>query len=159
MKKLYKKILLAIDGSEDSFRAAERVKGIGTDKTKVVIFNAIEEHFYEKLATIRAAPIMSSAPMGPIMTTTELMASKRAKAQKVLEKAKKLFRGTLVPVELRVINDEEPEDYMLNIIEEEKFDLVVIGCEGEHSTLRRIFLGTIANKLINEAACDVLIVR
>ena len=156
---MYKKILLAIDGSEDSFRAAERVKEIGNDRTKVVIFNALEDHFYEKLATMSVSPFPSPMPNAPIVTPAHLSASKKAAAKKILEKAKKIFRGTLVPVELRLIEDEDPEDYMLNVIKEEGFDLVVIGCEGEHSAFKRVFLGTIATKLVNEAPCDVLIVR
>jgi len=157
---MYKKILLAVDGSEDSVRAAKRVEEIGDDKTKVVMFNAIEDHFYEKLASISVPPVPGAVPMAPIVTPTELTAAKKASAEKILKTVKEeIFKGTLVPVELRIIEEEDPDEYMLNIIEEEGFDLVAIGCEGEHSAFRRVFLGTIANKLVNEAPCDVLIVR
>ena len=156
---MYKKILLAIDGSEDSFRAAERIKEIGKRYSKVVIFNAIEEHFYEKLSTISlTAPVGATAP-GAMVTPAELTAAKKAKAKKILKKAKELFKSSIMPVELRVIEDEDPDEYMLNIIEEEGFDLVAIGCTGEHSEFRKIFLGTIGSKLLYEAPCDVLIVR
>ncbi len=43
--------------------------------------------------------------------------------------------------------------------EEENFDLVILGCRGKHSKLKRTFLGTIPDKVINNAPCDVLIVR
>ncbi len=65
----------------------------------------------------------------------------------------------LTPVELRVIEDQSPEDYILETIEDEDFDLLVMGSEGGHSAFRRIFLVTISTKLLNEALCDVIIVR
>jgi len=39
------------------------------------------------------------------------------------------------------------------------FNLIALGCKGEHSKLRRILLGTVATNLLNEASCDVLFVR
>lgn len=45
------------------------------------------------------------------------------------------------------------------MVEEENFDLVVLGDQGQHSKLERIFLGTVAEGIVNNAQCDVLIVR
>ncbi len=44
-------------------------------------------------------------------------------------------------------------------MEEENFDLIVLGSKGEHSKLEQIFSGTIAQKVVNDVPCDVLIVR
>ena len=62
-------------------------------------------------------------------------------------------------VETRLIYNTMPEDYIKKIVKEEEFDLVILGCKGDHSKLRRTFLGTVPDKVINEAPCDVLIVR
>ena len=155
----YKKVLIAIDGSEDSMRAALRVKEIVNKNTKVVIFNALEEHFYEKFAMMGMPNIGGAPTLGTLLTPERLTEIKKSEAYKILEKAKNLFRGTLMPVELRVIKDESPEDYILEIVKEENFDLVAIGCEGEHSVFRTKFLGTIGSKLLNESPCDLLVVR
>ncbi len=48
---------------------------------------------------------------------------------------------------------------MLEAIEKEGFDLVVLGCEGYHSKLRRILSDKIPDKVLNKAPADILIVR
>ena len=160
MNNLYKKILLAIDGSEDSIRAAKRVRDIGNSSTKVVMFHAIEEHFYEKVPPITVPVIGGRTYTPPAVSESEIKFEKEQHAKRMLKKIKKdIFRASLVPIEIRVIEDEDPEDYILRIVEEENFDLVVLGCKGEHSKLKRVFMGTLATKVLNEASSDVLVVR
>lgn len=81
------------------------------------------------------------------------------KGKKILEEIQKLFNNEGQKVETRLIFDTPPEDYIKKITEEENFDLVILGCKGKHSKLKRTFLGTIPDKVINNAPCDVLIVR
>ena len=44
-------------------------------------------------------------------------------------------------------------------MKEEGFDLVVIGTKGIHSKLRQILLGSVAQRVVKNAPCDVLVVR
>ncbi|TFF88166.1 MAG: universal stress protein [Promethearchaeota archaeon] len=125
---MYHRILVGIDESEDSLRAAKRIKEIGKPNSKVVLFHAMENHSKEK--------------------TKEL-----------LSKTEEIFRGTLFLVETRIVEDESPEDYIIRVSEEQNFDLVALGCKGEHSKVRRVLMGTVATKVLNEAPCDVLIAR
>ena len=97
-------------------------------------------------------------PIPPVISG-EIRSAKITKAKKLMKKTKELFKGTIIPVETRVIEDEEPEDYIIRVAEEEGFDLVALGCRGEHSKLKRMIMGTIATKVLNEAPCDVLVVR
>ena len=64
-----------------------------------------------------------------------------------------------MPVEVRLVEDKKPDEYMYEAIEKEDFDLIVLGCQGDHSKLRRIFMDTIPDKVLNQASADVLIVR
>jgi len=125
---IYHRILVGIDESEDSLRAAKRIKEIGKPNSKVVLFHAMENHSKEK--------------------TKEL-----------LSKTEEIFRGTLFLVETRIVENESPEDYIIRVSEEQNFDLVALGCKGEHSKVRRVLMGTVATKVLNEAPCDVLIAR
>lgn len=70
-----------------------------------------------------------------------------------------LFNNEELPVETRLITDEAPEEYIENSAKEEGFDLVVIGTKGTHSKLNRILLGSVAQRVIKHAPCDVLIIK
>lgn len=77
----------------------------------------------------------------------------------ILEETKKMFEAEKLAVETRLIRDKSPGDYIIKVVKDEGFDLVVLGCKGHHSKLREVFIGTVAEKSLNRAACDVLIVR
>jgi nucleotide-binding universal stress UspA family protein len=62
-------------------------------------------------------------------------------------------------VETRLIEDLSPSEYITKIVNEENFDLVVIGSKGHHSKIKEIFLGTVSSHVLKNASCDVLIVR
>ncbi|MBD3187947.1 hypothetical protein GF325_14010 [Candidatus Bathyarchaeota archaeon] len=157
---MYNKILLGIDKSENAQRAAKKViklqKLTGAD---VVAFHAANVHHVPKVMPV-TVPMQPAA--GYIATDPSFEARRAALKESgrvILGKTTKLFEEHDIPVETRLITDMDPEEYALEAIEKDEFDLVVIGCKGDHSKLERIFLGTTAQKLVNEAGCDVLIVR
>ena len=69
-----------------------------------------------------------------------------------------IFKKAGVPIETRLINDIKPEKYAIEKAKEENFDLIVLGSRGHHSKLSMV-LGTVANLVVNNAVCDVLIIR
>lgn len=157
---MYKKILVGIDDSEDSYRAAKRVSELAKSNTKVILFHAVDLSLAEKIPPVAVTVPGTGAPVVPPTTTTEVKAAKIAKGKQLLENAKEgYFKETLAPVELRVIEDEGPKDYLDHIVDEEDIDLVALGCKGEHSKLKRVLLGTIATHALNKLDSDVLIVR
>jgi len=157
---MYKKILLATDGSDDALRAAGRVIEFQKKwNSDVVIFHSLEHHSFPEKILI-AAPLAPTAQYAvPVVDYNRIKAEYKDAGKKVLENTKKMFTGEFGSLETRLIENEDPEDYIEKITEEENFDLVVLGCKGEHSKLKTIFLGSVATKALNNAACDVLIVR
>jgi len=147
-----------MDNSADAQRAADRVIGIASEQnSKVVMFHSLEHHFFEGMQPM-IVPMSAGTGMQTIITSRQIKTAKIQKAEKLLADTKEKFKGTIVPVETRVIEDEKPEDYIIRIAEEENFDLVALGCKGEHSILRKAFR-TVATKVLNDAPCDVLVVR
>ncbi|TFG02763.1 MAG: universal stress protein [Promethearchaeota archaeon] len=157
---MYEKILLATDGSDDALRAAGRVielqKKYGS---KVVIFHSIEHHMLQKTIPLGVAFGSANHYTVPTVDYNKIRAEYEREGKAIIEKTKSMFNGEFGPVETRLIKDEEPEDYIKRTVKEEDFDLVALGCKGNHSKLKRIFLGTVATKVLNEAPCDVLVVR
>ena len=152
MNFIYKKILLATDGSFHANNAAEQVAEFQKNwKSNVVIFHSIKHHKILKgFFPNEALPIEIYRNMEE--------ASKKA-GEQLLNKTKEIFNKVGLPVETRLIEDDEPEVYIRRVVEEENFDLVVLGAKGHHSKLKEILLGTVSKSVVKIAPCDVLIVK
>jgi nucleotide-binding universal stress UspA family protein len=136
-KPIFDKILIGIDDSEESIRAVNRVIEIQKgSEGKVVAFHSV---------------------------THQLSKSKQEKlisrGKGVLSKAGQMFEETDIPFETRLIEDQDPEDYIEKIVEEENFNLVVLGNAGEHNSLKSRLLGSIPTKVMNTISVDVLVVK
>jgi nucleotide-binding universal stress UspA family protein len=123
------------------------------DGSKVVVFHSVIHH----LSEINPSFSLPSSTSGAVSLI--IHESYIETGRSILKKVENFFKEANQTVEARLLFDIMPEDYIKKIVEEEKFDLVILGCRGDHSKLKRTFLGTIPDKVINEALCDVLIVR
>jgi nucleotide-binding universal stress UspA family protein len=120
------------------------------DKSEIVVFHSV----IHKLMDLR--PTLES---GPGMTLSyKIYQNQIDSANKVLNQVKAIFDEADAPIETRLINYKEPHDYIKERVKEEGFDLVILGCKGEHSKLEKI-IGTVPEKVLEDTPCDVLIVR
>jgi nucleotide-binding universal stress UspA family protein len=154
---MYSKILIALDKSDDARRAAERVIEIAKNSnSKVVLFHSIEHRISDLLPPISVSVGLHSSQM---VMYEDLREERRIEGKKLLDETIKMFERENISTESRLITSESPEDYITRIVDEEGFDLVVLGCKGEHSFAKRVLMGTIPQIALNRASCDVLIVR
>ena len=148
---MYKKILIGVDTSEDAMRAAKKALDYYIkDKSEIVVFHSILHKLTQLTPTI-----------GKVKGTNlsyQIHQDQINQAKNVLEEVKMFFNKSNAPIETRLINYKEPSDYIREAVKEEGFDLVILGCKGEHSRVERV-LGTVPERVLNETACDVLIVR
>lgn len=159
MKTIYQKILLGMDASEKAKRAAERVMEFQKKwNSQIVVFHSIEHHMVPQALSIAAPMEDVSSYEIPAQAYDKIRETYKKRGEHVLANTENMFRENDLSVETRLVK-ESPEDYISNVVEEKSFDLVVVGCTGEHSKLERIFLGTVAEAVVNNAPCDVLIVR
>ena len=156
-KKMYKKILLPIDGSENSKRAATHAINIAdvTEGTITVLF--IVEPYYPKL------------PVLPIATLPSPSDNYHDEVRKEGEKLIKNFekdleehqcKGKCKNVHFNAIIKEGKAyiEILETMNEDDKFDLVVMGASGRHSALDRITLGSVTERVIREARVPVIII-
>ncbi len=155
---MYKKILLGMDGSDDAKRAAKKVLELQQPGvTKVVAFHSADHH----MIPIR---ISLATPLGgtyaiPAADYSRIRQEYREAGTRLLNATDKMFKDANIEIETRLIESEDPDQYIERITKEENFDLVVLGCKGHHSKLEEVFIGTVAENALNKAACDVLLVR
>lgn len=153
---IYKKILVAIDEFNNSLRAVEKVINLQKNENcKVVLFHSISHPARPIIATVS----MASGVGAFNLNETELLFEYKEAGDKLLLARQELFNNEELPVETRLIVDESPEEYIERIVEEQGFDLVVIGTKGIHSKLSQFLLGSVAQRVVKVADCDVLIVR
>jgi nucleotide-binding universal stress UspA family protein len=148
---MYKKILLAVDGSEVSNRAIEKVIRLQKEwNSEVVVFHSVMHHMIMPLA------YSSGYALQMYYNVEE---EEREEGNKIIDQAKVKFYEADVPAKFDLITYENPEEYIERIVEVEEFDLVVLGVKGTHSKLKKAITGSITKKVIKKAPCDVLVVK
>ena len=154
MNKLFKKILVGVDISENSMKAVDKVIEIQKESdSEVVLFHSFLHHISELRPTFGVNP-------GPATSLSyEIHNDIVREGTKLLDDVKQKFESKGLKVETRRIFDFGPEYYIEERVKEEGFDLVVLGCGGKHSKLRRTFVGTVPEYVINHVDVDVLIAK
>jgi nucleotide-binding universal stress UspA family protein len=150
---MYDKILIGLDDSDNSRRAAKRLIELQKKfNSEIIAFHSVLHHLSE------INPSYLGGGGGSVISL-QIHEDYVNRGRKVLKEAEELFKESGIDIETRLIYDIPPEDYIEKIVEEENINLVVLGCKGSHSKLKRTFVGTVPDKVVNTAGCDVLIVR
>jgi len=150
MLNLRKKILVAVDGSPLSDKAAE----------EAVRFAAgIPSQFKSKVYGLLVLPnaprstFTDFVPNRPI-TEQEQWAELKERIFFVIEK----IAGEMgVPLETAVVYG-DPAQELLHFAEKEEIDVIVIGSTGK-GFLKRKLLGSVSHKVVRDAKCSVYVVR
>lgn len=173
---MYKKILLATDGSNHINRAASMIIGFYKKwGSQIFIFHSIK-HMLEKVsppshgynvpyasssyfsATSTSMPVLVREDTDSNITRLSTQEIVRI-GESILVEKKAIFDELQIPTKIRLITKDYPEDYISRIVKKKKFDLVVVGIKGVHSKLSQIFLGSVAENVVKNAPCDVLVIR
>ena len=147
--RLIRKILVATDGSELAMRAARFAAEIAEcTSAEVTILNAAE---VSGLTEFVAYSIEAG----------KKLSQQRETGEDIVERTRKPFLDTGVPTHTKVIEGYAAE-VILSEAEDGKYDLIVMGSRGAGMGLiRRVVfgLGSVAERVIANAPCPVLVVR
>lgn len=158
----YQNILLATDGSEQSLKAAKILAEMlpQWNASIVIFFSMMHRKPFGDIPAPFLSPFSNkfNDSDGNLFDMNELFMDM---GNKILEKTLQIFQdaGITENISTRLIEDEQPNDYVRRIIPEEGFDLVTLGAKGQHSKMHEIFLGSVCEKITNEATCDVLVIK
>jgi nucleotide-binding universal stress UspA family protein len=144
-------VLVAMDGSEDSFRAVRFLQSLGLPRqTKVRLLSVVEQLRYP-----------SSAPQSVhgqiVRMLKELEAERRGELEKVLERAAAHFDDKVTRV-TRSTPTGNPADEIVATAGDHDADLVVVGARGLGG-MARLLLGSVSERVLRHARCPVLIVK
>ncbi len=139
----YERILVAVDGSEQSLAAVDHALALARGAgASVTILEVIEE--FGALPGFYEAP-----PPGA------------DRVQWVAEQRFEIIRPTLkdTPVTWdRRVEAGYPADRICTVALEGKYDLIVVGSHGR-SAFERFMLGSVSDRVVHHAPCSVMVVR
>ena len=150
MLKLSKKIIVAIDGSPQSDKAAEeavRLASISGAKIKSKLYAVMV------LPNIKTPSFTDFFPDKP---ATE-MPGWQEKRDRLFYVVEKVAAEAAVDLESMVMYGDPAEELML-LAEEKNCDVIVVGSSGK-GRMKRTLLGSVSTKISLHAHCSVYIVR
>jgi nucleotide-binding universal stress UspA family protein len=142
---LFRRILIAVDGSEHSYNALK----VGIDLVKrysaeVILLNVIKPYFEDPLF-----PPLNETTVDNIEDSHQKMLSKMANEVKTvnpdLKISKKLISG-------------RPAETIVEFAEKQGVDLIVVGSRGLGG-IKEFILGSVSDRVADQAHCPVLIVK
>ncbi len=150
---MIKNILVPIDGSEHSNNALK----FGLD---------LAEKYSAKLTLLSVAqpvvvtgPMFITQPMMPPTSTAMYVQAIESAHKKMLEDTYNRAKAEKPDVEIsKRLVDGRPADRIVEIADKENFDLIVIGSRGVGG-VKKFFLGSVSDRVADEAHCPVLIVK
>jgi nucleotide-binding universal stress UspA family protein len=150
MLNLRKKILVAIDGSPQSDKAAEEAVRLAVGNR-----SPFKSRIYA-LLVLPNAPTFSYTDFVPStpMTETKKWDELRVRLFYVVEKSAAEHD---IPLEM-IVEYGDPADKIISLAKREEMDVIVIGSSGKGLVERRI-RGSVSHKVASNAGCSVFVVR
>ncbi len=137
-------ILVAVDGSPHSLKGVEQGAQLAKLRTA-------------KLELVNVMPPILLPPGVYAETIVKIEAGNRAAATEVLEQAKAVARAAGVEADT-VITNGAPAEAIADLALADRVWGVVVGAKG-HSTVARVMLGSVADRLVHICTKPVLVVR
>jgi nucleotide-binding universal stress UspA family protein len=139
MKLMGHTIMVGYDGSEPAQRALKRAAEFAGEGESVIVVTAAEGLF-------------SDARTGEIVDPGEVEERDRLLVEGRSLLAEQGIAASTLP------KDGEPGDALVGAATDEGADLLVVGTRGRNR-LARTLLGSVSTKVVQDAPCDVLVVR
>jgi nucleotide-binding universal stress UspA family protein len=147
MKVRVSKVLVGIDGSNHSFRAAECAMEISSKYMAKLI-----------AVTVTYMPANSQVSQQEVIEV-EAGLSEMEKAKTWFESFTQKARQNKIELRTELLNSNRPIDYViLEYAEKEGIDLIVIGTRGR-TGLSKLVLGSVASGIVSYSHSPVLVVK
>lgn len=147
------KILVPIDGSEHSDRALEFALDIADKYSAKVSLLSVAQP-----VVLAGIPYLTQ-PVLPPTSTARYIDEMEAVHKKILSEALKKAKESKPDLTItKKLANGRPADKIIEIAKDENFDLIVIGSRGLGG-IKEFFLGSVSDRVADEAPCPVLIVK
>ena len=161
---MIKKILVGVDGSENSEQALDYALEIA-DKfsASIHVLNVFQPplEFEDRLNMLNMPPASSNPeepavyPSNMAAITRDLRKLHEAVLSRAAKRATKLKPALEITAELK---EGDPSSQIVETATNGQFDLIVIGHRG-NSKIKELFLGSTSERVAHQAKCAVLIIK
>lgn len=149
---MFKKILLAVDGSNQSLKAAEYTKNLAAliKPEKITILN---------VGSVQTIYLMNYHPsmIEPDILPQQVEDRIKEQGEKVLQDALEIFKGANLQIKTQ-FQYGHPAETIADFAQKENFDLIIVGSRGL-SELKGMFLGSVSDRISHLCHCPILIVK
>jgi nucleotide-binding universal stress UspA family protein len=144
----FSKIMVAIDGSQHSLKAAEYA---------LEIAKSFSAQLYA--VTVTYVPESYHLKQEDVLNQSREMRDSMEDAKTWLEKFNQDSKEDSIQLKTELINSHRPVDYViLEYAEKNDIDLIVVGTRGR-SGFKKLLLGSVASSVVNYAHCPVMVVK
>lgn len=163
-KEHYRKILIPTDGSKDAEYAAQFGMSIArrynADASACTIVDSKEKIMERHITTLEEAG--KGRVFGETVAYSEPIIKRMRQhllddAAKIADEVKKIADKKGVTAEI-IVKDGKTASEILKIVKNQKIDLVVLGSTGK-SSISKMVVGSVSEKVASTAKCSVLVVR
>jgi len=150
-KQFFRKILVPVDGSHSCLHAKMLASSLARKfKSKVTVVHVVSHEFMH--------PELKAQYRLPHSILHKIDEAYLQAGKKIIRNAEELFREADITVDARLVTYEDPAEFLLQLVKDEKYDLVVIGNRAETQS-DRYSLGSVTEKIARHAECPVMIVK
>jgi nucleotide-binding universal stress UspA family protein len=141
-------VLLAIDGSDQSTRAAQTISILASVKNLTILH-------------ILDLPHLTFSMLGPEIAhdmTGIALKSMKEEGKHVLARTSSLLTPLFSLAPRTRMEEGSPAELIMSVAQEEKADLIVMGARGK-GQIQELLLGSVSQRVLTHASCPVLIVN
>jgi nucleotide-binding universal stress UspA family protein len=150
-KQVFKTILVPVDGSHSCLHAQMFAFSLAKKfNSKVTVVHVVSHEFMH--------PELKAQYQLPDSILHRIDDAYLESGKKIVRNAEELFREAGIPVDAKLVTHEDPAEFVLQSLKDNKYDLVVIGNRAETQSARHS-LGSVTEKVARHAECAVLIVK
>jgi nucleotide-binding universal stress UspA family protein len=148
----FSKIMVGIDGSEESMKAVE----FAICMAKIYRAEIIAVHVLTSdIGYIYSSPGVESPPL----TIKEIMLLAEDEATKWFDEAKENANNKEIQLKTEfIVAKKSLLNTILEYVEEHNINLIVVGTRGR-SGIKKMLLGSVASGLVTYASCPVLVIK
>ncbi len=143
---LFRKVLVPVDGSENSTRAVETAKDLAASGKRDVTLIHVVQPVYQTVG-----------PYGEYVDVASLISSQEEFGRKVLDESKELLEAAGVVVDTHLVLGRRGQE-ICKLAETGAYDLIVMGRRGI-SRLEEVVLGSVSEYVVRHSKLPVLIVQ
>jgi nucleotide-binding universal stress UspA family protein len=149
-----RKILVPVDGSSASMKAlqyAAHLAELETSDAELIVLHVLED-------IKQGGAIGLQAKYGNVRLVEGFKKARKKAALEWLKQIEEAARKKGIPLKSEVLDGDSKVEIIIDYANENSVDLIVMGSRGL-TGFKRLLLGSVANAVVSNARCPVMVVR